>query len=530
MKTPAAALFLVAALAVGASRLPAQRATPTPSLPRDFDAYVNRVMSQFEVPGIAVAVVQDGRVVLTKGYGVRKLGDPAPVDAHTLFGIASNTKAFTATAIGMLVEEGKLRWDAPVINYLPWFQMYDPFVTRELTVRDLLVHRSGLGLGAGDLLWWPPSTYDRKEIVRRLRYIKPATSFRTAYAYDNVLYSVAGEVIEAVSGQPWEDFVRSRILARVGMTESSVMHSAAVGGGGATNVATPHAPVDGRIRPVAPFASDNVNPAGGINASATDIAKWLIVQLDSGKLADGTRLFSPRTTFELWSIVTPYRVGRLPPELAALQASFAGYGLGFEMRDYRGRKIVSHTGGLPGYVSRITLVPQQRLGIAVFTNQESSEAFQAITYRLLDHYLAAPLTDWVPVFARLKAQGDSATTAAERTAAAKRDSTSRPSLPLEKYAGAYRDAWYGDVSIALDAGKLVMRFSHSPSLIGDLEHFQYDTFIARWRDRELRADAYVSFALKPDGSVDQVKMSAVSPATDFSFDFQDLLLVPQSPP
>jgi hypothetical protein len=200
------------------------------------------------------------------------------------------------------------------------------------------------------------------------------------------------------------------------------------------------------------------------------------------------------------------------------------------MRDYRGRKIVSHTGGLPGYVSRITLVPQQRLGIAVFTNQESSEAFQAITYRLLDHYLAAPLTDWVPVFARLKAQGDSATTAAERTAAAKRDSTSRPSLSLEQYAGAYRDAWYGDVSIALEAGKLVMRFSHSPSLIGDLEHFQYDTFIARWRDRELRADAYVSFALKPDGSVDQVKMSAVSPATDFSFDFQDLLLVPQSPP
>jgi CubicO group peptidase (beta-lactamase class C family) len=529
MKTPISLLFLVAALVVSVSRLPAQRATPAPSLPRDFDSYVNRVMSQFEVPGIAVAVVLDGRVVLAKGYGVRKLGDPAPVDEHTLFGIASNTKAFTATAIGMLVEEGKLRWDAPVINYLPWFQMYDPFVTRELTVRDLLVHRSGLGLGAGDLLWWPPSTYDRKEIVRRTL---SSHSFRTAYAYDNVLYSVAGEVIEAVSGQPWEDFVRSRILARVGMTESSVMHSAAASGTGGTNVATPHAPVDGRVRPVAPFASDNVNPAGGINASATDIAKWLIVQLDSGKLADGTRLFSPRTTFELWSIVTPYRVGRLPPELSALQASFAGYGLGFEMRDYRGRKIVSHTGGLPGYVSRITLVPQQRLGIAVFTNQESSEAFQAITYRLLDHYLGtpAPITDWIPVYARLKARGDSATTAEERSAVAKRDTASRPSLPLEKYAGAYRDAWYGDVSIALEAGKLVMRFSHSPSLTGDLEHFQYDTFIARWRDRELRADAYVSFALKPDGSIDQVKMSAVSPATDFSFDFQDLLLVPQSPP
>ena len=201
-----------------ATPLAAQRPAAAPAVPRDFDAYVAGVMKTFEVPGIAIAIVNDGRVLVAKGYGVRRLGDPAPVDQNTLFGIASNTKAFTATALGMLVEEGKVAWDAPVINYLPWFQMYDPFVTRELTIRDLLVHRSGLGLGAGDLLWWPTSTYDRKEIARRLRYIKPETSFRSAYAYDNVLYSVAGEVIEAVSGQTWEDFVSSRILARVGMS------------------------------------------------------------------------------------------------------------------------------------------------------------------------------------------------------------------------------------------------------------------------------------------------------------------------
>jgi len=202
------------ALAVAATSLSAQRPN-TPALPRDLDAYVARVMKDFEVPGIALAIVKDGKVLLASGYGVRTLGNPAPVDERTLFGIASNTKAFTATALGLLVEEGKLQWDAPVINYLPWFQMYDPFVTRELTIRDLLVHRSGLGLGAGDLLWWPTSTYDRKEISRRLRYIKPETSFRSAFAYDNVLYSVAGEVIEAVSGQTWEDFVGTRILNRV---------------------------------------------------------------------------------------------------------------------------------------------------------------------------------------------------------------------------------------------------------------------------------------------------------------------------
>ncbi len=508
---------LAAALCVAAASLSAQ------ALPKDFDAYVARTMTQFVVPGLAIAVVKDGRVVLAQGYGVRRLGDTARVDERTLFGIASNTKAFTATAIGLLVEEGKLQWDAPVVNYLPWFQMYDPFVTRELTIRDLLVHRSGLGLGAGDLLWWPSSTYDRKEVARRLRYIKPATSFRSAYAYDNVLYSVAGEVIEAVSGQTWEDFVSSRILAKVGMTGSSVRHSAAAAGG---NVATPHAEVDGRVRPVTPFTSDNVNPAGGINAGATDIAKWMMVQLDSGRLADGSHLFTPRTTRELWGVVTPFRVGTPPPELAALRTNFAGYALGFGLRDYRGWKIVSHTGGLPGFVSRITLVPDQRLGIAVFTNQESGEAFEAITWRLLDHFLAAPTTDWIPVYAKLKARGDSIVRAQERGAQARRDSTSHPSLPPEKYAGTFRDAWYGDVTIALEGGKLALRFTHTPDLTGDLEHYQYDTFIARWRNRELRADAYVTFALKPDGSIDQIKMQAVSPATDFSFDFQDLLLVP----
>src|SRR5712671_2742687 len=217
-------------------------AAPPTTPPPDVDQWVARAMRTFDVPGLALAIVKDDGVILAKGYGVRTLGDTTPVDARTLFGIASNTKAFTATALGLLVEEGKIEWDAPVVRYLPAFAMWDPYVTRELTVRDLLVHRSGLGLGAGELLWWPPSTYNRKEILHRLRFIPPATSFRSAYAYDNVLYLVAGELIEAVSGEPWERFVSSRILKRVGMTGSDVRHSAASGGG---NVAAPHAPIDG---------------------------------------------------------------------------------------------------------------------------------------------------------------------------------------------------------------------------------------------------------------------------------------------
>lgn len=489
----------------------------------DVDAFVARVMQAFSVPGVSVAVVKDGRMVYAKGYGIRKLGEAGRVDSRTLFGIASNTKIFTATALGLLVEEGKLEWDAPVIRYVPWFAMYDPFVTRELTVRDLLVHRSGLGLGAGDLLWWPPSTYDRKEIARRLRFIKPATSFRAAYAYDNVLYTVAGEVIEAVSGMPWEDFVSTRILKKIGMNESNVRHSDAASGG---NVAATHAPIDGVVRVIEPFASDNTNPAGGINSSAEEMAKWLIVQLDSGRMADGARLFAPSTTRQLWGVVTPLQPGTPPPELAPLASGLAGYALGMGVREYRGEKLLTHTGGLPGYVSRVAMIPGRRLGVVVLTNQESTDAFDAIVHHILDAYLGAAPFDWLAASLWSAKRDANAVAAAERASAAMRDSTSRPSLALAKYAGAFSDAWYGAIDIAMENGHLVMRFSHSPSLVGDLEHYQYNTFVARWRNRELRADAFVTFDLNPDGSIDRVRMSAVSPATDFSYDFQDLELRP----
>ncbi|HEY7289635.1 MAG TPA: serine hydrolase [Vicinamibacterales bacterium] len=494
-----------------------------PDAPPDLDAWVARAMKTFEVPGIGLAVVKDNAVVVSKGYGVRRLGEPAPVDSKTLFGIASNTKIFTATALGMLVDEKKIEWDAPVIRYLPGFAMYDPFVTRELTVRDLLVHRSGLGLGAGDLLWWPESTYTRKDIAHRLRFIAPATSFRSAYAYDNVLYLVAGEVIETVSGQPWETFVADRILKPVGMTGSNVRHSAA---GSGDDVAATHARVDGKVRPIRPFASDNTNPAGGINASADDMAKWMCVQLSGGMLPDGTRLFSADTARQLTTIVTPLPIQDPPPELPQLKPNFSGYALGLGVRDYRGHKVLLHTGGLPGYVSRVLMVPDIHFGVTVLTNQESGEAFDSIAYRVLDHYLGVPAFDWIDAFRKAHERNEADTDAAEKKAAAARNSASRPSLPLAQYAGTYRDAWYGDIQIKQDNGKLTMTFSHTPALVGDLEHWQYDTFVARWKDRELRADAFVSFALKPDGSIDRASMAAVSPATDFSFDFQDLLLKP----
>ncbi|RPJ64765.1 MAG: serine hydrolase, partial [Acidobacteria bacterium] len=487
-------------------------AQPVPvAPPPTLDAFVARVMKTFEVPGIGLAIVKDDGVVLAKGYGVRKLGEPAAVDGQTLFGIASNTKVFTAAALGLLVEEGKIRWDAPVIDYLPWFQMWDPYVTRELTIRDLLVHRSGLGLGAGDLLWWPPSTYNRREIAGRLRYIRPATSFRSAYAYDNVLYLIAGEVIEAVSGQSWEDFVGERILKKVGMTGSNLRHSDAVAAKG--NVAATHAPVNGAVRPIAPFLSDNTNPAGGINSSAEDMAKWVRVLLAEGVLPGGGRLFSTATWRQLTTLVTPIPIGSGPAELAAIRPNFNGYALGLGVRDYRGERMMTHTGGLPGYLSRVAWLPGKKLGVVVLTNQESGEAFDAIVNHVVDHYLAAGGVDWVDAYQKVRTRQQTSLDEAERKASAARDAASTPSLPAASYVGTYRDAWYGDVLIRDNAGKLVMEFSRTPSLVGTLEHFQHDTFIVRWHDRELRADAYVTFALRPDGSIERATMDAVSPLT-----------------
>ena len=490
---------------------------------RDFDAYVARGLEALRTPGAAIAVVRDGRVLFAKGYGIRARGDTGHVDAHTLFQIASNTKAFTTAALAILADEGKLSWDDPVTKFLPGFALYDPYVTRELTVRDLVTHRSGLGLGAGDLLWFH-SNYSRAEIAYRIRFAKPASSFRSAYAYDNVLYIVAGEIVPAVAGTTWDEFVTQRIFTPLQMAETGTTIAYFTS---SRNAAAPHAVERGTLQVVPIDSVDNTAPAGGIVSNVADLAKWLICRLDSGRYAGG-RLFSERQAREMWSGQTILPIADPDPPLAALRPDFAEYGLGWRLRDYRGRKIVTHTGGLAGMSSQITLVPAEKLGIVILTNSES-DLMAALSYRLLDEFLdGGPRTDWVAAFVRAaqldRAQADS-TVRANRAA---RDSLSKPSLPQERYAGRYRDELYGDAGITLEEGRLVLRFSRSPAFVGDLEHWQYDTFIARWRTAHLE-DAYVAFSLNPDGSIDRFRMTAVSPVADFSFDYQDLEFRPLKP-
>jgi CubicO group peptidase (beta-lactamase class C family) len=480
-------------------------------------------MKTFDVPGMAVAIVKDGKIVVTKGFGVRKLGESIPVDEFTMFAIGSNTKAFTTAALATLVDAGKLTWDDHVYERLGDFVMYDPYVSHEMTICDLLTHRSGMGLGEGDLLFWPHSTYTRDEIIHKLRFMKPHSSFRSHYAYDNLLYMTAGQIIPAVTGTPWEDYVRQRIFEPLGMKHSVVSNKDFKSG---DDYAWPHSRVDGKLQVIPLEDLDNVGPAGSINSSAADMARWIQLQLNRGKFSerDG-RLFSEQQSREMWSPQTILPTGNPPPALAGLKANFADYGLGWGLRDYHGRKLIGHTGGVAGFVSRVMLVPEENLGVVILTNAEETSAFDAILFHVLDHYLQLPPTDWIAAFKGADEQERKEAAETIKKAEGSRVAQSKPSLVLEKYAGTYNDAWYGPITIRTENGGLVMSFDHTPGMVGDLQHWQYDTFKAHWRVRTIE-DAFVTFSLNPDGTIDSAKMVAVSPLADFSFDYQDLLLRP----
>ena len=492
-----------------------------------FDAFVASVQAQFDVPGVAVAIVKDGQVVLERGYGVRKLGEPAKVDAHTMFAIASNTKAFTAAALNMLQDDGKLKTTDRVIDHLPWFRMSDAYVTREMRIRDLLAHRSGLSLGAGDLLYWPTTTYTTREVAERLKDVPLTGGFREQYAYDNILFGVAGLVVESASGMSFQQFLQTRIWDPLGMRETRYNSDDLKPG---DNVATGHAKFDFRdLRPVGTTSWRNVSGAGGIYSSVHDLSKWMNAQLAGGEIpgSGGKRLFSAQRQREMWTMLTPIPVGKPSvPELAAAAPNFLGYAQGWQLSDYAGHRLVWLTGGWPGQVSRLTLVPGRKLGVIVLTSAEVGVAFNAITYEALDMMLQRGGNDWLQAYAAAfaKAQGNADEDWQKHVAA--RDTASKPSLPQAKYAGTYRDPWYGDVVIRQGGKGLEMQFSKTAELLGDLAHWQHDSFIVRWRDRSLNADAFVNFSLDADGKIRELRMEPVSPLTDFSFDFQDLRLAP----
>jgi len=498
--------------------------------PKNFDAHVAKVMRASEVPGATVAIVENGRVTHARGYGVRSLGSPAEVDADTLFQIGSTTKAFTATALAILVEEGKIGWDDRVIDHLPGFRMYDPWVTREITVRDLLVHRSGLGRGQGDLMFVPSTEISRSDLVRRIRFLKPATSFRSAFAYDNVLYAVAGQIVEAVSGKSWEDFVEERILAPAGMPGAVTNDVDRLS---RANRAYPHGRM-GELRGVGRqeifdekkvALGANVGPAGAIASGANDLARWLQVQLAQGQVPGSEqRIFSAENAAEMWQPVVPLPATPLPPALADAKPQFRGYALGWIVQDYRGHKVIQHAGGTQGFRSIVVLIPEKNVGFAIANNSEDNEFVPGLHYGLLDHYLGLPKHDWPKAFKELFDARNAAGLEAQRKAVAERPESS-PSLPLAGYAGNYADSWYGPIAITEKDGGLSIDFRQTPGMVAPLEHWAYDTFVARWPD-PLIEPAFVTFALDAAGKPARVTMKAYSPVADFSFDYHDLEFTP----
>jgi len=497
--------------------------------PANLDATVEQIRQQTGAPGIAVAIVEHGKTTLAKGWGVRKLGDGAKVDADTIFQTGSTGKAFTAAALAILVDQGKLGWDDKVIDHMPWFRMYDAWVTREMTVRDLLVHHSGLGLGAGDLLFVPRGSLSRKETVKRLAFIKPATSFRSGYAYDNILYTAAGQLIEEVSGKTWEQFMTQEVLRRGGMKDATATYEARWA---TPDRAFPHARIGGVVRGDGPNSVLNEReelgraamPAGGLALSANDLAQWLKIQLGHGALPGGGRLFSEAQAAEMWKGVTIQPITPYPGSLAPLTPKFSTYALGWEVEDYRGTRIISHGGGVFGSITHIILLPDQDVGIAVVVNSEDVALLRGVAHMLVDHYLGIPDQNWPARFGEYMTNRLVAGKAGLATAKAA-PAKSGPSLPLTGYVGTYRDPWYGDVAVTKGADGLRIDFKSTPRMAGKLVHYQYDTFVTRFDDKAIEP-AYVSFALDAEGKVSRVSMKAESPIADFSYDYRDLDLTP----
>lgn len=491
----------------------------------DVDALAAQFMSHFGTPGVALGVVRPGQPDWVRGYGRRALAGPEPVDGDTLFAVASNTKAMTAACLAIMVDEGKLGWDDPVTKHLPDFAMHDEITTKLMTVRDLLTHRSGLPLGAGDLMIWPTTLHSREDVFRGLKHLKPVRGFRVGYDYDNVLYVVAGILIERLSGKSWEDFVSARVLRPAGMTGAVPAPSLVTTG----NICGRHTRLGGPVYGMGTMQqmprqeTDSFAPAGGVQASVKDMLAWMKVQLARGKGPDGRPLWSEARADEMWAPQTIMRTSAGPTPEEPARAIFNTYALGWNVFDYRGERVIAHSGGMNGQITYSAMIPARGVGISVLTNAEEGGVLNGLRNVLLDRMMGAPAFDWLAYWKALdKKNKDEAL--ADLAAAETGRPPGGPTQPLAAYAGLYGDPWYGQMRVRVEGGGLSIAFLKTPAFTGPLEPWGPDTFRTRFADRTVE-DAIVSFHLK-DGKVERVTLRALSPLADFSYDFHHLEFTP----
>ena len=486
---------------------------------KQLDDLVQNTLKTFDVPGMSVGIIKDGKVVYSKGHGLASLTPKQRMNENTLVGVASNSKAFTAVALAILADEGKLNWDDKVTKHIPEFKMYDAYASQEVTVKDLITHRAGLGLGQGDLMFFPEGgTLTIADIVHNVRYLKPKHSFRNKMDYNNIMFIVAGEVITRVSGLSWAEFIEQRIMKPVGMHQSFGSYNRAKH---ISNKIDAHAPVNGKAIQVPHDWNETANAAGGIMSNVTDMLTWAEFLMNGFTTKDGKKLVSDKQIQQLWQIQMPSTVALKNP----YDPQHYGYGLGWFISDVKGHKQVQHSGGLIGTVTLFTLIPDLKLGIVVLTNQQSGAAFNTITNTVKDAYLGIEDRNWLKTYDErmTKYFADKDKEKKEIYIQAETFGKNKNLHPKpEQFTGIYTDAWFGDIEITETGKKYRILCKTSPRLQGDLIPYSHNTFIARWDDRSYDADAFLIFNYDENGKAQTIQMKPISDITDFSFDFEDL--------
>lgn len=485
------------------------------------DDLVKNTLSTFDVPGISVGILKDGKIVYAKGHGVRSLTNKLNMNDNTLVGIASNSKGFTCFALAMMVDAGKLNWDDKVRKHIPEFQLYDAWVTEQFTVRDLVTHRSGMGLGAGDLMFFPEGNdFTSKDVINNVKYLKPESSFRSEFAYNNNMFIIAGEVLKRVSGLSWEEFIETKIMKPVGMTNSKASYNRVTN---RTNIIDAHTRAEGKVIQIPHDWSETANPAGGIMSNVNDMLTWANFLMNDAVAKDGKRLLSENQFHELWQLQTPLKVRKND----SYNSNFKGYGLGWFLTDVKGGyKQVYHTGGLLGTVTQFTMIPDLDLAIVVLTNQMNGSAFNTITNTIKDSYLGYEDRNWLKKYGTnntnyLKYNDSIKAVVYNKVEVAKKET----SLPKpSQIIGTYNDNWFGNIIISNDGKTYSIKSERSPVLFGELLPYNQTTYIAKWNNRSFDADVFVNFTFDEKGNATDATMKPIAPVTDFSFDFGDLNL------
>jgi len=485
------------------------------------DGLIEKTRTTFEVPGIAVGILKDHEIVYAKGFGVNSLITQKPMNIDTKVGVASNSKGFTCFALAMLIDEGKLAWDDKVRTYIPEFQLRDPYVTEAFTIRDLVTHRSGLGLGSGDLMFFPEgSDFTIQDIITNQKHITPESRFRTEFKYNNNMYIIAGEVLKRVSGLSWEDFIETRIMKPVGMVASKASYNRVTD---KSNIIDAHTRTEGKVIQIPHDWSTTANAAGGIVSTVSDMLTWAKFLMNDAVTENGTRLLSKEQFHELWQLQTPLKVKNND----VYDSNFRGYGLGWFVTDVKGgHKQVYHTGGLLGTVTQFTMIPDLDLAIVVLTNQMVGAAFNTITNTIKDTYLGYEDRNWLAQFGKRHKDflklNDSIKLAVYDQVEKVKNSATIPKA--NQITGTFQDAWFGNIVISDTENSLRIESERNPQITGQLLPYSATSFVAKWDNRSFDADVYVNFTFDEKGKAQSATLKFIAPITDFSFDFEDLYL------